>query len=124
MMPYIWGECKFALYLNGSLVTDLVIPEGVTAIGDYAFSHCRSLTSVAIPDSVTSIGYRAFDHCNESLFETMPIPGYRMIDGWVNFRQWIQDFRFHPAVPVRLYYRRMVFSDHKHTLCGRVMENP
>ena len=83
MMPYIWGECKFALYLNGSLVTDLVIPEGVTAIGDYAFSHCRSLTSVAIPDSVTSIGYRAFDHCNESLFETMPIPGYRMIDGWV-----------------------------------------
>ena len=44
------------LYLNGQFVTDLVIPDGVTSIGNYAFSGCTSLTSIVIPDSVTSIG--------------------------------------------------------------------
>ena len=43
---------------------DVVIPDGVTAIGDYAFSSCSKLTSVTIPDSVTGIGYRAFALCS------------------------------------------------------------
>ena len=50
------------LYLNGSDVTDLVIPEGVTSISDYAFHGC-SLLSVTIPNSVTSIGNGAFKGC-------------------------------------------------------------
>lgn len=53
-----------ALYLNGELVEDLVIPDGVAIIGLYAFSGCTSLTSVTIPDSVTSIGYYAFGQCS------------------------------------------------------------
>ena len=52
------------LYLNGELVTNLVIPEGVTSIGDRAFQYCSSLTSVTIPDSVTSIGGGAFAYCS------------------------------------------------------------
>ena len=52
------------LYLNGELVIDLVIPEGVTSIGDYAFYNCSTLTSVTIPDSVTSIGNDAFRGCS------------------------------------------------------------
>ena len=51
------------MYLNGELVTDLVIPDGVTEIKDYAFSGFSSLTSVTIPNSVTSIGEYAFDGC-------------------------------------------------------------
>ena len=51
------------LYLNGELVTDLVIPDSVTSIGNSAFSYCTSLTSVTIPDSVTSIGNSAFSYC-------------------------------------------------------------
>ena len=51
------------LYLNGELVTDLVIPDGVTSIGSYAFYGYSSLTSVTIPDSVTSIGGYAFQYC-------------------------------------------------------------
>ena len=51
------------LYLNGTLITDLVIPDTVTAINDFAFKHCLGLTSVTIPDSVTSIGGAAFADC-------------------------------------------------------------
>ena len=52
------------LYLDGSLVTDLVIPAGMTSIGKYAFYNCDSLESVTIPDSVTSIGEGAFSGCD------------------------------------------------------------
>ena len=52
------------LYLNGELVTELVIPEGVTSIGNYTFQYCRCLTSITIPESVTSIGNYAFEGCS------------------------------------------------------------
>lgn len=55
------------LYVNNVLVEDLIIPEGITTIGDCAFYGCSSLTSVTIPDSVTTIGYRAFDRSSSSL---------------------------------------------------------
>ena len=41
-------------------VSGLVIPEGVTSIGRWAFGHCASISSVSIPVSVTEIGYAAF----------------------------------------------------------------
>ena len=52
------------IYLNNTLVTDLVIPSGVTSIGSKAFYYCSSLTSITIPDSVTSIGTSAFNSCS------------------------------------------------------------
>ena len=51
------------LYQNNELVTDMIIPDGVTSIEDWAFYGCYSLTSVTIPDSVTSIGRSAFEYC-------------------------------------------------------------
>jgi len=52
------------LYLNGEEIKDLVIPNSVTSIEDWAFNGCSSLTSVTIPNSVTSIGKWAFDYCS------------------------------------------------------------
>ena len=44
-------------------IKDLVIPNSVTNLGQYAFIRCSSLTSVTIPNSVTSIGDYAFSGC-------------------------------------------------------------
>ena len=82
------------LYLNGTLVTDLVIPsdvtnisnvfagyteltsvtlsEGVVSIGDYAFSGCTKLASATIPQSVKSIGKKAFYQCK---LTSITLPG-------------------------------------------------
>ena len=61
-----------ALYLNGELVTSLEIPDGVTSIGNFAFSGCISLTSITIPDGVTSIGEYAFAGCISLTSITIP----------------------------------------------------
>ena len=52
------------LYLNGELVTELTIPNTVTAIKSYAFYNCSCLTSITIPEGVTSIGEDAFYGCS------------------------------------------------------------
>ena len=53
-------------------VKKVVIEDGVTSIGVYAFYECRYLTSIAIPDSVTSIGRCAFYNCNSLTSITIP----------------------------------------------------
>ena len=50
-------------YINNSEVRDVVIPDGVTTIGDYTFYGFNSLTSITVPDSVTTIGSQAFWNC-------------------------------------------------------------
>ncbi len=60
------------LYLNNELVTDLVIPSGVTSISDCAFYNCTSITSVTIQSGVKIIGKRAFDNCTSITSVTIP----------------------------------------------------
>ena len=60
------------LYFNGELATDIVIPDSVTSIQNYAFCGCDSLTSVTIPNGVTSIGNYAFSYCRS--LESVTIP--------------------------------------------------
>lgn len=76
------------LYLNGELVTDLIIPNGVTRIGQYVFYNCTSITSVTISDSVTSFSNAAFDGCDGLTSVVIgngliSIP-YEMFDGYSN----------------------------------------
>ena len=60
------------LYLNGTEIKDLVIPNSVTKIRNYAFSFCTGLTSIAIPNFVTTIGKSALAGCTGFTSVTIP----------------------------------------------------
>ena len=62
MKNYDYDSNQSPVY-NNSDVKKIVIEDGVTSIGDYAFRGCSSLTSITLPDSVTSIGDCAFVFC-------------------------------------------------------------
>ena len=51
-------------YAIGKTATEFVIPDGVTHIGEGAFSRCDSLTTVTIPEGVTNIRESAFSYCS------------------------------------------------------------
>ncbi|MBQ8866350.1 MAG: leucine-rich repeat protein [Bacteroidaceae bacterium] len=59
------------LYLNGEEVTELIIPDDVTHISNYAFSGASSITSVFIPTSVKSIGEYVFHDCDALSYVTL-----------------------------------------------------
>ena len=52
------------LYVNGQPANDVIIPDGVGYITDYAFYQYQQLNTVKLPDSVTSIGKDAFYYCS------------------------------------------------------------
>ena len=59
-------------YEYGSEITSLIVEEGVTSVGDYAFQGCSGLTSITLPSTVTSIGTSAFDGCSALTEITIP----------------------------------------------------
>lgn len=69
------------LYINGEEITNLVIPNSVTSIGDYAFDGCSGLASVVIPNNVTSIGSWAFAHCSGLTSVSIPNSVTSVCDG-------------------------------------------
>jgi hypothetical protein len=53
-------------------ITSIIIKEGVTAIGDNAFTDCMNVISVSIPLSVTYIGEGAFRGCEKIISIIIP----------------------------------------------------
>lgn len=56
------GDSAFSYCSNISCIT---IPHSITNIGDEAFYFCSSLAGITIPSSVTAIGKRAFMYCSQ-----------------------------------------------------------
>lgn len=70
LVEQVEGGTDVPVYLpaweyDRTTMTQLVIPDGVTKIGNYAFYYCNKLTSLTIPSSVTSIGQSAFNGCSK-----------------------------------------------------------
>ncbi len=63
------GEAAFG---GCSTLRHVTLPEGVQVIGDYAFGCCRHLRDVNIPSTVKMIGATAFFSCKK--IHPMPIP--------------------------------------------------
>ncbi|MDE6730581.1 MAG: leucine-rich repeat protein [Oscillospiraceae bacterium] len=61
------------IFLYDNNITEYIIPDSVTTIGEHAF-HCSSLTSITIPDSVTAIGYLVLEDCSSLTSVTIENP--------------------------------------------------
>jgi len=70
MPNYKYGGAPW--YSQRNKIKKVVIENGVTSIGNYAFDGCSGLTSVTIPNSVTSIGESAFFVCSGLTSVTIP----------------------------------------------------
>lgn len=50
-------------YYQRKSLESVILGEGITSIGDYAFSYCTKLTNIILPSTIKSIGTRAFRDC-------------------------------------------------------------
>ena len=66
-LQYFTGltHINYREFYNCYNLTSVILPEGITSIGAYAFCYCSSLTGeLVIPNSVTEIQYNAFYGCD------------------------------------------------------------
>lgn len=61
MQSYYDANTPWSSY--NSIIRTVIVENGVTRIGDYAFANCSNLTNISIPGSVTSIRDGAFFEC-------------------------------------------------------------
>ena len=59
-------------FANCLRLSEVVLPDNLTAIGDYAFMNCNSLVEITIPEGVSQIGYCCFSACGALVSVTLP----------------------------------------------------
>lgn len=60
------------LYINDNLLTEVIVPEKFTKIGNNTFAYCNKITSITLPETITSIGNQAFQSCSSLTSITIP----------------------------------------------------
>lgn len=71
---YNKNKTKLLSYPNAKSST-YTVPDGITSIGDYAFSDCIGLTSITIPNSVIEIGNSILSGCRNLQKLSLPFIG-------------------------------------------------
>jgi len=72
---YAFGECDVLEYLFDGVKGEIVIPNNVLTIGNYAFEKNTLIRTVVIPNTVISIGVGAFKNCSTLEDITLPFVG-------------------------------------------------
>ena len=134
-MPHWITSIGYCAFYETNL-QQIIVPYGVTDIGDYAFAQSRQLTTVLIPSSVTMIGFRALDYCpsltdiycnmsNPPSMQFLDVPAtcmayvpVGMVDlykpyGWDHFNQVVDgafDFNYGPGFSATTPYHMTITS--------------
>ena len=59
-------------YRNRNDITGVIFGEGVTSVGESAFSGCLGITSIHLPEGLLSIGRLAFSGCSRIIYLRLP----------------------------------------------------
>lgn len=57
---------------QGTAITEIDLPNGITTIEENSFSHCNKLVKILFPDNLRTIKSSAFSGCNSLLEVTLP----------------------------------------------------
>ena len=80
-------------------IRKIVVQQGVTTIGDYAFYGCENVTSVTLPDTVTQIGKLAFYGCKD--LRTLTVPDSVLtVEDYAFAKAGLQTIVFRGSAPV------------------------
>ena len=80
-------------------IRKIVVQQGVTTIGDYAFYGCENVTSVTLPDTVTQIGKLAFYGCKD--LRTLTVPDSVLtVEDYAFAKAGLQSIVFRGSAPV------------------------
>lgn len=74
-LPIESMDTPYCLYKQTGL-TEVVVPEGATAIPDNFFQYCTSLGKITYPDSVTSFGTNIYSNIDIEKIMSFPLPPY------------------------------------------------
>ncbi len=66
------------LHINGELVTEVIVPQEITALKYAVFARCTSITKVVLHENVKTIGYYAFVTCTG--INELDLGGVQVID--------------------------------------------
>ena len=79
--PRFYSSNSIAYYIDGELLEDLVIPQEITGIRNYAFYAGKSIKTVTFHEKVETIGESAFSGCENLELTRDKLPNYLKIIG-------------------------------------------
>lgn len=111
---FAFKGCISLNQINSNTLGELILPESIAVIGEYAFQNLEQITKVVVPDTVEKIGQGAFNGCNSIKDITLPFIGesnetiyYCAVFGHIFGRE-----RIKPSV----YYGSLSFGKSKDSL--------
>jgi hypothetical protein len=85
LIPYTLERIGAGAFANCFNLSDITIPDAVTAIEEATFSNCKKLRSVHLPRSLEKIGIYAFQYCSD--LESISLPDSVTLIGHGAFSQ-------------------------------------